>query len=71
MSVTLGDALLLVDVKHAAQARAHSEDVWRDCILTAHAAGLSYRAIAGAAGVSHQRVAQIVAAHAGEQTDAL
>lgn len=51
----------LSTVEKASRLRDESERGWRDAILAAHAAGLSYRAIAGAAGVSHQRVAQIVA----------
>ncbi len=47
-------------VAKATAKREAGDREWRDAILAAHAAGLSYRAIAEHAGVSFARVAQIV-----------
>jgi DNA-directed RNA polymerase specialized sigma24 family protein len=47
-------------VAKAAARREAGDREWREAILAAHAAGLSYRAIAEYAGVSYARVAQIV-----------
>lgn len=50
----------LAVVAKATAKREAGDREWRDAILAAHAAGLSYRAIAEHAGVSFARVAQIV-----------
>ncbi len=50
----------LAVVAKATAKREAGDSEWRDAILAAHAAGLSYRAIAEHAGVSFARVAQIV-----------
>ena len=50
------DAILTAHVNPAIPARAEL----RQAIVKAHQAGYSYRAIAQAAGISHQRVAQLV-----------
>ena len=47
-------------LREAALRRRESESAWRAAILTAHRDGMSYRAIAVHAGVSHSRVQQIV-----------
>jgi len=47
-------------VAKATARREAGDREWREAILAAHAAGLSYRAIAAHAGVSYARVAQIV-----------
>lgn len=43
-------------LRRAAANREHAEDVWRSEVLAARAAGFSLRAIAEAAGVSHDTV---------------
>jgi hypothetical protein len=50
----------LAKVKQAAERRATGEREWRNAIRSARADGISLRAIAGAAGVSHVRVMQIL-----------
>jgi transposase len=50
----------LAAVAKATAKREAGDREWREAILAAHAAGLSYRAIAAHAGVSFARVAQIV-----------
>jgi H+/Cl- antiporter ClcA len=47
-------------LRKATARRARTEDAWRTAILAASAAGMSERAIAPLAGVSHQRVHQIL-----------
>lgn len=47
-------------VRAAAEKRAEATAAWRAAIVDAHKRGASYRQIAIAAGVSHQRIAQIV-----------
>lgn len=51
---------MLARVKRATKRRATAEEEWRVAIREAHAEGVSLRAIAQAAGVSHVRVLQIV-----------
>jgi len=43
-------------LRRAARAREEAQDVWRSEIAAARAAGFSLRAIADAAGVSHDTV---------------
>lgn len=50
----------LLTVRRATKRRAESEEAWRVAIREAHAQGLSLRAIAKEADVSHVRVLQIV-----------
>lgn len=47
-------------VREAAEERADANAAWRCAIIEAHKRGASYRQIALVAGVSHQRIAQIV-----------
>jgi hypothetical protein len=48
-------------VDRATEARRAAETEWHDAILAAKRAGASTRAIGARAGISHQRVQQIVA----------
>jgi hypothetical protein len=50
----------LTRVERATKRRAEAERDWRDAIRAARREGASLRAIAGAAGVTHVRVVQIV-----------
>lgn len=47
-------------LKRATSRREASDEAWHKAIHDAHAAGLSVRAIAPLAGISHQRVHQIL-----------
>lgn len=47
-------------LRKTAEQRAKAYDAWRQAILEASRAGMSYRQIAVHAGVSHSRVQQIV-----------
>lgn len=47
-------------VERLARKVAESRDELRDAMVAAHDSGESYRDIARAAGISHQRVAQII-----------
>lgn len=51
----------------AKQASAGAYAEWFDAVWAAHKAGLSYRKIAEAAGVSHPRIQQIVREYADQQ----
>jgi transposase len=47
-------------LQRAARLRRDSDRAWREAIVSAHRAGMSYREIAKHAGISHSRVQQIV-----------
>jgi hypothetical protein len=49
----------LTRVRRATKRRAEAEREWRNAVRSAHAEGVSLRAIAAAAAVSHVRVLQI------------
>jgi transposase-like protein len=51
---------LLTRVRRATARRSRSDTEWRAAICAARDAGLSYRVIAEAAGVSHVRVIQLL-----------
>lgn len=57
-----GMAVALAVVEEAAAGRVDAQKAFDEAILTAVAAGASFRAVAKAAGLTHGRVAQIVAA---------
>ena len=48
------------DLRRLTRKRVASEQEWRAAIRTAHAEGMSLRAIAECVGVAHTRVLQIV-----------
>lgn len=54
--------VLLRRVQDAAVTRATGNEAWKAAIIDAHNAGVSPSTIAGAAGVSRQRVAQLLEA---------
>jgi len=47
-------------LQRAARERAASDRAWREAIVAASRAGMSYREIARHAGISHSRVQQLV-----------